>query len=266
MSKILKIYARIFCLYQTKSYFCCRNRGRWAGNETCLYPQGTNGGPPAKDSAIVAKYIRQQVSNCIGGENTQHYYRLEHTGTAGIQEIAHRIGHAGSSLSETAVIHVLTALPDVMAELMADGQSVKLDGIGTFRAKLGLDRFKEKDEFEAESEKSHRNARSINVTGVNYRADKDLVGRTRYYCHPTKGGDSAIRKSTLTKEERVAMAKIYMDEHGIMRVANYEELTGLSHNDATKELRELRYDPTSGISASGNRSALVYFKTPLSKH
>lgn len=210
----------------------------------------------------VAKYIRQQVSDCIGGEETQHYYRLEHTGTAGMAEIAHRIGHSGSSLSETAVVHVLTALPDVIAELMADGQSVKLDGIGTFRAKLGLGRFKELDDFEADSDKSHRNARSINVTGVNYRADKELVSRTRFYCHPTKGGDSAIRKSELTKEERVAKAMEYLNEHGIMRVSNYEQLTGLSHNDATKELRELRFDPTSGISASGNRSALVYFKTP----
>lgn len=214
----------------------------------------------------MAKYIRQQVSSCIGGEDTQHYYRLEHTGTAGITELARIIGHAGSSLSETAVVHVLTALPDVIAELLADGQSVKLDGIGTFRAKLGLGRFKEPDEFEADSDKSHRNARSINVTGVNYRADKELVSRTRFYCHPVKGGDSAIKKSALTKEERVAMAKTYMDEHGIMRVSNYEQLTGLSHNDATKELRELRYDPTSGISASGNRSALVYFKTPQNKH
>ena len=88
------------------------------------------------------------------------------------------------------------------------------------------------------------------------------MSRTRFYCHPTKGGDSAIRKSELTKEERVAKAIEYLNEHGIMRVANYEELTGLSHNDATKELRDLRFDPTSGISASGNRSALVYFKTP----
>lgn len=210
----------------------------------------------------MAKYIRQQVSTCIGGVETQHYYRLEHTGTADIAEIAHLIGHSGSSLTETAVVHVLTALPDVMAELLADGQSVKLDGIGTFRAKLGLEREKEKDEFEADSDKSHRNARSINVTGINYRADKELVGRTRYYCHPTKGGDSAIKKSALTKDQRVALALKYLSEHGIMRVANYEQLTGLSHNDATKELRELRYDPTSGISASGNRSALVYFKTP----
>ena len=210
----------------------------------------------------MAKYIRQQVSSCIGGEETQHYYRLEHTGTANTAELARRIGHSGSSLSQTAVIHVLSALPDVIAELLADGQSVKLDGIGTFRAKLGLKRFKEPDEFQAESDKSHRNARSINVTGVNFRADKDLVRSTRFYCHPTKGGDSAIQKSTLTKEERVAKALTYLNEHGIMRVSNYQQITGLSHNDATKELRELRYDPTSGISASGNRSALVYFKTP----
>ena len=211
---------------------------------------------------IVAKYIRQQVSDCIGGEQTQHYYRLERTGTADINRLAHLIGRPGSGLSETSVIHVLTSLPEVIAELLAEGKTVKLDGIGTFRAKLGLKRDREQDEFEAESSKSHRNAQSIQVTGVNYRADKDLVRYAQAAFRPSKGGESAIRKSALSKDERVAKAMAFLAEHGIMRVSNYQEMTGLSYTDAAKELRQLRYDPTSGISASGQRSSLVYFRTP----
>lgn len=224
----------------------------------------------------MAKYIRQQVSDCIGGKKTRHYYRLENKGMVGLDLLAAKVGAPGSGLSRGEVLQVLVALPDVIAELLAEGHSVKLDGIGTFRAKLGLKTAEEENDTESDdqsgqqtadqdgsqSRQTNRNARSIKVTDVNFRADKDLVRLTRRYCHLTKGADSNIQKSALNKEQRIAKAMEYLGTYGVMRVPTYAELTGLSRGDAYKELRQLRYDPHSGISGNGNRGTLVYFKTP----
>ena len=69
-------------------------------------------------------------------------------------------------------------------------------------------------------------------------------------------------QSTLKWKSEKAMVNDLWDleEHGVMRVVEYMELTGLSRTKATLELKEFRQDTSSGISFVGQGSAKVYVK------
>lgn len=105
-----------------------------------------------------------------------------------------------------------------------------------------------------------RNARSLQLKGVNYRADKEFIKQARKHCKLEREGVARIHRSPYTKEERLKLALEYLEKHGAMKVANYMEMTGLSRTAATLELQEFRRDTTSGIDFIGRGSAKVYVK------
>ena len=145
-----------------------------------------------------------------------------------------------------------------MARLLADGHTVTIGGLGTFRTAIGVMEGKEQDTFDDDEPK--RNAQSIEVKGVNFRADKALVKDIRVQCRLERGKESRLHRSPYTREERLARALAFMEEHTVLRVPDYVKLTGLSRTTASLELRELCQDPTSGIRSMGQRASKVYIK------
>ena len=153
---------------------------------------------------------------------------------------------------------VMAYVVDEMAELLGKGYSVTIDGLGTFRASIGLEEDKEMDTFNGDETK--RNARSLRLTGINYRADKELIKKANRHCKLERAGESHLHHTPYSKEERLKLAQQYLEEHGVMRVIEYMELTGLSRTKATLELKEFRQETSSGISFVGRGSAKVYVK------
>ena len=149
-------------------------------------------------------------------------------------------------------------ITDTLAELLSEGYSVTIDGLGTFKATLGLEEDKVMDSFDTEAPKL--NARSLRLTGINYRADKNLIKEANRRCKLERAGESRLRQSPYTRDERLKLALEYIEEHGAMRVMDYVELTGLSRTKATTELKEFRQDTSSGISFTGRGSYKVYVK------
>jgi predicted histone-like DNA-binding protein len=156
------------------------------------------------------------------------------------------------------VKNVMTHVVDVMAKLLGDGYSVTIDGLGTFKATIGLEEDKVMDTFEGGETK--RNARSLRLTSINYRADKELIKKSNSHCKLERAGESRLHRSPYTKEERMKLALQYLSEHGAMRVAEYMDLTGLSRTMAAMELKAFRQDASSGITFIGRGSAKVYVK------
>ena len=159
-------------------------------------------------------------------------------------------------MEESQILGVMSLVSEKLALCMAEGFSVKLDGIGTFNAKLGVRSDMLQDAFEPGE--SNRNAHSIEVTGVTYRADKDLIKNTRLKCVLEKGGVSRLKKSKLTLKERIEKARNFLQKEAFMRVPDYMRLTGLSRTTASMELRKLALDPSSGITSRGQRSQKYY--------
>ena len=206
----------------------------------------------------MAKYIKQEMPDIRQTGEQKVYYRMKTERNIDSKEFVRSLSKSFSGMSEGDIIRVLIATADHLGELLGKGYSVTLDGIGNFKATIGLEEDKEMDTLDGEETK--RNARSLCLKGVNYRADKALIRKASQYCELEREGIARIHRSPYTKEQRLALALEYLEKHGAMKVADYMTMTGLSHTSAAMELQAFRRDATSGIDFIGRGSAKVYVK------
>ena len=206
----------------------------------------------------MAKYIKQEFKSINNEGEASAYYRMETSRRVTMAEFIKEISIPGHGISEATAMQVLSQAATSLARLMAHGCAVTIEGIGTFKATIGVCKDKEQDAF-TENE-PQRNAQSIEVNGVHYRADKALIKAVRSQCTLERGKQSRIKRSPYTLEERIGRAIAFIEEHGYMRTRDYAELNELSLSTATVELRKVRKEETSGIRAIGRGSNLVYVK------
>ena len=206
----------------------------------------------------MAKYIKQEFKSINDDSENKAYYRMETSRRVTMAEFVKEISIPGYGISEATAVQVLSQAATSLARLMAHGCAVTIDGIGTFKATIGVCEDKEQDAF-VENE-PQRNAQSIEVNGVHYRADKALVKAVRSQCTLERGRQSRIKRSPYTLDERISRAIAFIEEHGYMRTRDYANLNELSLSTATVELRKVRKDESSGIKAIGRGSSLVYVK------
>ena len=204
----------------------------------------------------MAKYIKKEIVDLNGKGTTQAYYRLKTWRKLEFEEFAERCHSLHPSFSKGLISGVLDAVIDQLAYEISNGYSVKIDGLGTFSAKLGVRKDKEMDNFEEGSKKL--NAKSIEVTGVSLRVDKKLIREIDLNCDLERGGEERLRTSKLSQEERIEKARQYLQQNGFMRVNQYAILTGLSYSTASRELRRLAANPLSGIVSQGRKSSKLY--------
>ena len=205
----------------------------------------------------MAKYIKQEIADMRGTGETKAYYRMKTIRNIGMKEFIEIMTRYGG-LTEGIAIAALTQASDTLAELMGMGYTVSIDGFGTFKATVGLKRFKEMDTIDGDEAK--RNAQSLCVDGVNFKADKELVKQVSIKCKLERSHVSRLRKSPYSREERVALAMKFIEENGFMRLTDYVQLTRLSRSTACRELMELCADKSSSINTSGRRTHKVYVK------
>ena len=206
----------------------------------------------------MAKYIKQEMIDLSGKGEEKIYYRLQTERNIDFNELAQEIESRHGIMNRGLVKNVMAYVVDAMAELLGKGHSVSIDGLGTFRASLGLKEEKEMDTFDGNETK--RNARSLRLSGINYRADKEFVKNANRHCKLERAGEARLHHSPYTKEERLKLALQYLEKHGAMRVVDYMNLTKLSRTKAAMELKGFGEDASSGITYIGRRSAKVYVK------
>lgn len=209
----------------------------------------------------MAKYIKQEMSDMKGEGKTKAYYRMKTIRNIGMEEFIEIMTRRGGLTRGTA-ISALTHATETLGELMGMGYTVSIDGLGTFKATLGVRRFKEMDSIDGEDPK--RNSQSLCVDGVNFKVDKRLVREVSMHCKLERSHVSRLRKSPYTREERIALAQKHIEENGFMRLSDYAQLTGLSRPTACRELRELSATPDSGLTTSGRGAHRVYVKRTVS--
>ena len=191
------------------------------------------------------------------GEN-KAYYRMETSRRVSMEEFVDTIAMPGHGITAAEAKQVLGQAAHTLALLLSEGCVVTIDGIGTFKATIGVRDDKEQDTFAADE--PQRNAQSIEVNGVHYKVDKRLVHDINVQCTLERGRQSRIKRSPYTLEERISRAISYIEEHEFLTVKDYAELNGLSISTASIELRKLRKDTSSGLRAIGKRSGLMYVK------
>ena len=206
----------------------------------------------------MARYIKQELPDLHKTGEKKAYYRMKTERKIDFNQFIDLISSHNSGISRGEAFHVLTHATDILAELLAEGYSVTIDEMGTFKATVGLVDDKEMDSFKVGAPKL--NARSLRVDGVSFQADKRLIANVDSRCDLKRAGVSRLCRSPFPKEERWLKALEYLKAHGAMKVKDYMELTRLSHTVAAKELREFEHDAASGITSIGRLAGKVYVR------
>ena len=206
----------------------------------------------------MARYIKQELPDLHKTGEKKAYYRMKTKQKIDFNQFVDLISSHNSGISRGEAFRVLMHATDILAELLAQGYSVTIDEMGTFKATIGLVSDKEMDSFEEGTPKL--NARSLRVDGVSFKADKRLILNVDKRCDLKRAWVSRLCRSPFTKEERLQKALEYLNAHGAMKVKDYMELTSLSHTVAAKELCEFEHDAASGITSIGRLAGKVYVR------
>lgn len=207
----------------------------------------------------MAKYRMEEMNDLNGKGERRLYPRLEHMGQISLDELASRISQ-GTTFTPGDITGVVEALRQWMASYLADGYSVKINGIGNFTASLKLREGRAPEFAEAEGKK--HNARSITIRSIRFRPEKEFIKEVNSSFCPERSAKKSRRSSSAyTPEERLALAIEFLAHSPFLTVADYCRLTGLLRTTAGKELQLLASTAGSGITASGFGSHRVYIRS-----
>ncbi len=206
----------------------------------------------------MAEYEMQELALPSKDGKKVLYPRIKIREQIELKLLAERIS-AGTTFAPADVIGAVRALTSAMAWEMAQGHSVKIDGLGVFTPALGLRKGVERESAEPGS--TRRNAASIRVKGVNFRADKGLVYETALNCILERSEQKFRRSSRrYTPEQRLKLAQDFLNRYSRMTVEDYCALTGLVKCTAAVELKRWADMPGNGIGRMGRGSHLMYVK------
>lgn len=209
----------------------------------------------------MARYIMEEMPDIQKTGKKITYPKFARIDNADLKVLAERVGSvSGFSAGDIEGVLLQTAIE--MAHLMAEGRSVKIDGIGTFTPALTLGKDKEREE--AGEGGTHRNAQSIFIGGVNFRVDRRMIRNISDRCRLERAPwKRQYSSNKLTPEQRLALAVKYLESHPFLTVSEYRRMTGLLQTAATNELKQWGHQPDSGIGIAGRRVHRVYIKKQI---
>lgn len=208
----------------------------------------------------MAKYIMAPMSNRKTAEgNVPSYPRVLIEHRTNSEEIAQMLSKY-TSFTKGDILGVISALGEVIASELVAGHAIYLDGIGRFSPSLKL---KDGVEPEQEHKEGHRNANSIEFHSINFRPSKELVNMCNVKGELTRAKIHKSDPMSSTLEDRSQMAINYIKASGFLKVRDYVDLTGLSRNKASQELRELK--DAGFLGCRGGGSHVVYILPDTTK-
>ena len=187
--------------------------------------------PQPKDKKKVRYHARSVVTSKV---DTQDLVRI----------IAQR-----SAFKEGVVTGVLVSLKDVLSELLADGKSVQLDGVGAFRISAKSPSVRDRHEIRSES---------IEFKGVVYKADKKLLRKlsaTKFL----RTKDSHCSEDISEIEIDGVLTEFFKD-HDFITTKELEQLCGLSNATALRRLKDRVNEGK--LTHPGHLRAPFYFPVP----
>ena len=207
---------------------------------------------------MTTRYQMKEMPDLQGTGEPITYPKMVMTGQTGTRELAEYIAKT-SGFSKGVTEGIICELGEALAHEMGMGRSVKIEGLGVFTPALSI--YPDKEREQPQESTTKRNARSIYVSGVNFRTDKALIRETNHWCELERASWKPAHSSKkYTPEQRLALAHQYLDKHAFLTVSIYRQLTGLVRSTATVELRKWAHTPGSGIDTSGIGSHKVYVK------
>lgn len=205
----------------------------------------------------MAKFFMKEMPDMSGMGKRVVYPKMVSTGIRTLDDAARSIT-SRSTYTPSDIRGMVSAVTEYICQSIADGYSVKIDGLGIFRAALGFR--PETRSGDPDKDMRHK-APSVEIRSVRFRADNRLVRQLKQDSRLEKTArKSSTGASVPTREERLAMAIRYLEEHAYFTVSDYQRFTGLLHTAAVMELQEFCHAPETGIRKNGRGSHVVYVR------
>lgn len=180
------------------------------------------------------KYYIQELPR-MRDEKQQVFPKLETYNAFDNEKMIKRIA-LESGLQEGAVMAVLDALPRALKNILLEGHTCKLDGIGTFSLSLAFN-------------KGHE----VTINKLNLKIDTEFMKELRKEAEFEK-----IQQEVVTVgpskghiSEHAALAHKWLESHPFITLQEYANLTGVAPSTASRELKKICNNPSYGISSKG---------------
>ena len=208
------------------------------------------------------KYILQELPEEMTDGKKIVFPKMQTDSLHDYETVIQHMRDYAASFSEGTIRGVFDALVSVMESWMPMGHNIKIDGLGVFSLTLGFDESSpsEKAALENTNDNPKTKYRHVCIKGINFKPDQKLLkALNKDITFERSEADVQVpQKTKLTREERLARAKAIIEKNGFMTLYDYANATHQSRSVASKDLRQIVADPTSGITTRGSHSHKVW--------
>ena len=208
------------------------------------------------------KYILQELPGEMTDGKKIVYPKMQTYSLHDYETVIEHMRDYAGSISEGMIKAVFDALVSTMKSWMPMGHNIKIDGLGVFSLTLGFDESSpsEKAELKNTDGDPKTKYRHVCIKGINFKPDPKLLQALNKEATFERGeADVQVpQKTKLTREERITRAKAIIEKNGFMTLYDYANATHQSRSVASKDLRQIVADPTSGITTRGSHSHKVW--------
>jgi len=208
------------------------------------------------------KYILQELPEEMTDGKKIVYPKMQTYSLHDYETVIEHMRDYAGSISEGMIKAVFDALVSTMKSWMPMGHNIKIDGLGVFSLTLGFDESSpsEKEELKNTDEAPKTKYRHVCIKGINFKPDQKLLQALNKEAsfERSEAEVQVPQKTKLTREERITRAKAIIEKNGFMTLYDYANATHQSRSVASKDLRKIVADPTSGITTRGTHSHKVW--------
>ena len=207
----------------------------------------------------MVKYKLQEMTDLHGEGKKRVYPKVVSKGMMDTNTFVEKMCYHDHTISQSVVKAVLTDVADCLAEMLAQGYSVKLDDIGTFSLSLDFADDKPKEIIAADDKMLHRR---VKVKDVNYKSAAELMkalsADTEF--ERESGGVKRLYTSQYTAEECLQRTLDWIDENGFITLDEYAKLNNCSRTKASLSLRQLLADADTPLATKGRGTHKVWVR------
>ena len=207
----------------------------------------------------MVKYKLQELPPLEGVGSKRVYPKIVSNGMMDTKTFVEKMCYHNHAISHSVVKAVLSDVADYLAEMLAEGYSVKLDDIGTFSLSLDFDDDKPKELTADDERMIHRRVR---VKDVNYKAAPELkeqLSQTIEF-ERQNGGVKRLLTNKYTTDECLERTLAWIADNGFITLSDYAALNNCSRTKASLMLRQLSSGKDAPLDFKGKGSHKVWVK------
>ena len=210
----------------------------------------------------MAKYILKEMAEGMADGHKTLYPKMQTYSLHDYETVIEHMRDYAGSIGEGMIRAVFDALVSTMKSWMPMGHNIKIDGLGVFSLTLGFDESSPSEKAESKNTDGDPKTkyRHVCIKGINFKPDAKLLQALNKEATFERSEAEVLvpQKTKLTREERIARAKAIIEKNGFMTLYDYANATHQSRSVASKDLRQIVADPTSGITTRGTHSHKVW--------